>query len=480
MAGLRWTAHELAWWIGGALRLMWRRKVLLLVWLTVVLIVDTWGGPKPAATLLVPPLGVVLLGAVWARLLPVSYRLFVAEPVWRSRVKAGLRKSWPAVMDGCGLSRRGPDGTTVVPRLGRVSWDVYGLLHVTPGLLIGQTVDEVEGLGERLRTAVGAHRLRIVPNGARTGCELACTFGDPLAVPFDTIMPDPATRPTTVPEQLVLGRTEDGTPWTWDLRVCTLTAGSSGSGKGSVMWSQMLALAPYIRAGLVEVHGIDLKGGMELGLGKAMFTRYADRPELAVILLEDALAVCEARAARMSGVSRLHTATTAEPLVLVLVDELASLTAYLTDRDLLRRAEAALGRLCSIGRAPGCFVSGFLQDPRKETIKARHLFTQTIALRLREREEVAMVLGDGAIAAGAACHKISRGSPGVGCALDESGRLVRVRAGFVSDHTIRQTAAAFPAARHDPIVVPDPNDEPAAKPRNRRPRNARPVGEDAA
>ena len=144
------------------------------------------------------------------------------------------------------------------------------------------------------------------------------------------------------------------------------------------------------------------------------------------------------------------------------------------------RLSWVVGRLCSIGRAPGCFVSGFLQDPRKETIKARHLFTQTIALRLREREEVAMVLGDGAIAAGAACHKISRGSPGVGYALDETGRLVRVRAGFVSDQTIRQAAAAFPAVRHDPIVVSDPNDEPAAKPRTRRPRTVRPVGEDAA
>ena len=36
----------------------------------------------------------------------------------------------------------------------------------------------------------------------------------------------------------------------------------------------------------------------------------------------------------------------------------------------------------------------------------RHLFTQAIGLRLRDREEVAMVLGDGALRHGALCHKI--------------------------------------------------------------------------
>jgi S-DNA-T family DNA segregation ATPase FtsK/SpoIIIE len=219
------------------------------------------------------------------------------------------------------------------------------------------------------------------------------------------------------------------------------------------MWSLMLGLAPAIRAGYVEVHGVDLKGGMELGLGRALFTRYADRPDQAVTLLEDAVTACEQRATSMAGVSRLHTPTTTAPLVLVLIDELASLTAYLPDRDLLRRGEVALARLCSIGRAPGYVVWGFLQDPRKETIRARHLFTQTIGLRLRDREESAMVLGDGALAAGAACHRISRSTPGIGYALDETGRLTQVRAGWVPDDAIRAVATAFPAPRQQPIIV---------------------------
>ena len=189
-------------------------------------------------------------------------------------------------------------------------------------------------------------------------------------------------------------------------RLSTLTAGCSGAGKASLIWGLVFALGPANKAGLVELHGIDLKGGMELSMGRPLFTRYAQTAETAVILLEDAAAALQARAARLAGVTRQHTPSTAEPLVVVVIDELAALIAYYPDRDLTRRAEAALSVILSQGRAVGYVVFAFLQDPRKETVKMRHLFTQAIGLRLRDREEVAMVLGDGAIAAGALCHKI--------------------------------------------------------------------------
>ena len=86
----------------------------------------------------------------------------------------------------------------------------------------------------------------------------------------------------------------------------------------------------------------------------------------------------------------------------------------------------------------------------------RHLFTQAIGLRLRDREEVAMVLGDGAVNAGAWCHRIPASLPGVGFVLGEDNRPVRVRAGYVSDTMIRTAAQRFPAPVQVPIVVPDP------------------------
>lgn len=284
---------------------------------------------------------------------------------------------------------------------GLAEWFVGGVQRGSPeghALVEVVDVDDVRDAAERLRVAVGARRVQVVPNEAATGCEVVWLFGDPLAEPFDATLPDRDTVPQL--ESAVLGRTEDGDLWQLDLRVSTLLAGSAGSGKASVMWGLMLALAPAIRTGLVEVAGIDLKGGMELAMGRPLFTRYATDPTEAVLVLEETAQALQARARRIAGHVRTHQPTITDPLHIVLVDELAALTAYLTDRDLLRRAEAALSVVLSQGRAPGFYVFGFVQDPRKDTVKMRHLFPQSLGLRLRDREEVAMVLGDGATAAG--------------------------------------------------------------------------------
>ncbi len=146
--------------------------------------------------------------------------------------------------------------------------------------------------------------------------------------------------------------------------------------------------------------------------------------------------------------------------MLIVIDELASLLAYLPERDLLRRAEQALGVLLSTGRAPGFYVFAFLQDPRKEVVRMRSLFTQAIALRLRDKEEVAMLLGDGAVTAGALCHKIPASQPGVGYVVAEDGRPQRVRAGYVPDALIRQVARrspprpCVPAPALEPLPMP--------------------------
>jgi S-DNA-T family DNA segregation ATPase FtsK/SpoIIIE len=59
-------------------------------------------------------------------------------------------------------------------------------------------------------------------------------------------------------------------------------------------------------------------------------------------------------------------------------------------------------------------VVAALQDPRKDVLPFRDLFTYRIALRLAEDSHVDMVLGDGALDRGAACHLIPATLPGVG------------------------------------------------------------------
>ncbi len=397
-------------------------------------------------------IGAVFALLTWERWWPSAFDRQVTARLQRRRVTRMVRTDWADLMVACGLGveRRDLSGAARmdVPHLEQLRWHDGDLL-VWPRLLMGQTVDAMDAAGEGLRVALGAHALRVVPNETRSACHLAWSFADRLAEPF--ARPVPTEDDAVELDSVLIGKVDGGDAWRLNLRMATLVAGASGAGKGSVLWGTVLALAPSIRAGVVQLRVIDLKGGMETGIGADLFTQLATTPEDAVSLLEEAVEACGTRAEQLAGRVRLHTPTPAEPLVLVLVDELASLVAYVPDREVLRRAEMALSRLLSVGRAVGFFVHAYVQDPRKETVRMRHLFQQTVALRLREREEVAMLLGDGAIRAGAACHRISPLTPGVGYVLAEEGRLTRVRAALVTDDVIRHAAARWRPPTRLPI-----------------------------
>ena len=164
------------------------------------------------------------------------------------------------------------------------------------------------------------------------------------------------------------------------------------------------------------------------------------------------------------GRTRLHTPTTDEPLIVVVVDELASLTAY-AERDDRRRISAALSLLLSQGRAVGVVVVAALQDPRKEVLPFRDLFPTRIALALVEAEQTDLVLGRGARVRGADCSRIPLTTPGIGWVwCDGEPEPARVRAGWVSDDDIAAMVAAF-----TPGTPP---------PRRRRPGGHRPDRQD--
>src|SRR5262245_39039884 len=124
-------------------------------------------------------------------------------------------------------------------------------------------------------------------------------------------------------------------------------------------------------------------------------------------MLEQAVSDMQARAAQLAGRQRDHRPSVQHPFVVVLVDEVAFLTAYQPDRQLRERVKAALAMLTTQGRAVGYCVVAALQDPRKEVMSIRNLFRDRIAMRLDEPEQVDMVLGDGARDRGAASDLIS-------------------------------------------------------------------------
>ncbi|UUZ45153.2 FtsK/SpoIIIE domain-containing protein [Janibacter limosus] len=333
------------------------------------------------------------------------------------------------------------------------SWVDPELLAVTShgGVIIarirarrGQSSSEIVGAAEKFAADFGAAAFR------------ASTVSPSVASIRFTMLDAPAaTRRATLPqdrdpgtplEPVEVGREDSGEPWRLSLvGKHTLVAGRSGSGKGSVLWGAVAPLGPWIVQDTVRVHGVDLKRGVEIAMGDGLMYRTAYQPEQAVEVLRDLLRIIDERAATMVGRSRLHQPRPGDPLHVLVIDELAALTAY-AEAGVKKEGNRLLAEILTQGRAMGVVVVAFVQDPKKETVPMRGLFTQTVALRLQSAEEVGMVLGTG-MTDEAPAHRIPDDLRGAGYLVTEEGTVARVRAHFWPDSLIKTTAARFPAAK---------------------------------
>jgi S-DNA-T family DNA segregation ATPase FtsK/SpoIIIE len=369
------------------------------------------------------------------------------------------RRLWDPAMRAAGL-HLDPGGH--LPRLGRVTV-ADGVDRVAVRMLPGQTVTDWAQRGEELAQTFGALDCRAVSRPGRPRhLELRLLRADPLTAPV------PPPQPIDGPRGLAavpVGVREDGQPLTLPVftpgRGAThlLIAGETGAGKGSVLGSLLAGLAPGIGAGLVEVWGIDPKGGMELAPWAPLLRRFVwGEPldgrawqEPIAELLEDAVAVMQARASAIRGVARAHTPSPSEPLLVVLVDELASLTAYVDDPALRRRIANALSLLLSQGRAPAVAVIAATQDVRKEVVGMRDLFPRRVVLRVAEPGQVDLALGAGARARGARADRIDPRLPGVGyVAADGEPEPVRGRFAYLDDDAV---AGIVEAHRPRPVLA---------------------------
>jgi S-DNA-T family DNA segregation ATPase FtsK/SpoIIIE len=465
-------AAELRNYGSGLREVLRRHKVLAALYVVAIVLLGQW---RPAQIVLLLIAAVLILAALIWRYRDGANLETHRLRVWQRRQYAYVAAVWPELMLRLGLAIRLAPAAPEVPRINKGRWQGHSLVLVTH-LPLGMERDRLALSASAIAESLGA--IAVTVEAAPGGAEVAIRFADPLTQPV--MVPDPGDHVDL--RAVPMGIQASGAPWTFRVGPHTLVAGSSGSGKASMIWSLLIGLSPAIREGRIEVYGVDLKGGMELTMGSGLLTQYATESEAAVILLERTVVRMQERAAQLAGKARDHTATVESPHVLVVIDELAALTAYQTDRDLLRRANNALALLCSQGRAPGFTVFACLQDPRKETLPVRGLFTQTIGLRLRDAMETSMVLGEGMREKGALCHQIPPTLPGVAyVAPDNGGDPIRVRAGYASDDVIRYTAERYPAPRHEAVIVPDPvpTDPEASSPRPRRPRRSRKTGEEA-
>lgn len=449
---VRATGRESWWILRGAARIAARRKKsALLISMGCLYLWQTseW-------LMLASALAVAATCTLRCRLKPESFIRHISLPLWRRRKTRVLMKRWPDIALACGLGRvtqrrewfwqQRVIAVRQIPALSRARWhDLTLTVLVRP--MIGQTVESIATVAEELRHALDAERIKVSPVGRSALVEFS--YGDGLSQIFPCVVP--ALNASVPSGHVHMGQREDGSAWRLPIGPQTLVAGSPGAGKASLIWSFVFGIAPGIRNGEIALLGIDLKGGMELSMGSALFTELATTPEGAVELLEMAARAMTERALRLGGVTRQHARSVNDPFVVIVIDELAALTAYLSDRKLRSRAESALSLICSQGRALGFMVFACLQDPRKEVLPVRGLFTQTIALRLADALETTMVLGAGANEAGARCHQIPRTRPGVGYVVPEGGGFPeKVRAGFVSDESI-----TIASARFAPLIRPN-------------------------
>lgn len=410
-------------------RLVWRYPLSVAVVVLVGWVQARFGPWVLAFTLL----SVVLVLLGWWRWHGDSFHRFaLPQPRTELRRCAVYACHWRTVMRLSDLVKTSR-GKEYRPTLGRVRADGWRD-RVRVRMVKGQAHEHWELRASGLAHAFNATscRVRVLKPGR---LELDLVHRDPLSRPFP--VPALADDPASVDlARVTIGRTETGKPWRVRLLgTHVLTVGVSGAGKGSVLWSILWALAPMIRAGHVRAVGIDPKGGMELGQAPEVFHRVAfDNGENAVALLEEIATTIKDRAERYRGRLRTWTPETGDPFLLVIIDELADLLAYQTDKGLRERANRAVQTITSQGRAPGVCVLGLLQDPRKEIVSFRHLFSTRVAMRLDEKTQVDMVLGDGVRDRGAAAHEISEHTPGLGWAKEDGKREpFRARAFHVAD-----------------------------------------------
>jgi S-DNA-T family DNA segregation ATPase FtsK/SpoIIIE len=385
--------------------------------------------------------GVAAGMGAWYRAHPSSFDATVGP--WlraqRRRWTTYLGPRWRHKLDACDLVKvHNRTGEVLVPRVVRVRSASVSIDTLTVRMVPGQTPTLFADQAETLAHALGAERIAV--SAIRPGyLALVVEWRNP----FDYTVPAPLI-PDSAAEvdlrALPVGEDEFGQPYTIRVEGRTLlVAGTMGSGKSGLVWSPLRAMGPAIRDGLVRVRMIDLKGGMETERGRPLFHRWAANVDDAMALLTEFRDDMRARQAQLKAAGKRKATVSREtPLELLQIDELAMLSAY-ADRSSVREAMALLGEIQTQGRAALFSVAAYVQEPSKDIVDTRDLFTDRICLAVTSDRHPDMVLGDGARDRGALADHIPLGEDhaGIGFVVEQhSRRPRRIRAGHVTDADI--------------------------------------------
>lgn len=281
-------------------------------------------------------------------------------------------------------------------------------------MLDGQRKGDYQPVADRMNTTIkglGATVLPVPEKHAKR-LRIEVLVRDPLIENARVPVRPPITEP--LPRRGVdVATIETGDPFL--LRLLgqnTLIGAESGMGKGGAFWSIVDGHHPALESGLMIMWGIDNKG-QELRQGKHLFARLVDGGTAldACHMTEDALDFLRDRRSRVGD--RFLTPTLDEPLLVLAIDELAALSAWVTDPKIKRRLATAMGLLLSQDRSGCVSVLGMLQDPSKDVLPQRGLYQNVIAGRIPGSLVGGIFKDKDAYLKGAKCPDIPRSTPGV-------------------------------------------------------------------
>ncbi len=337
-------------------------------------------GPAVKPLPVIAVLGTLILGIPWW-----------AHRRRRARVRAERTiDAWPDIAQNIGL----PDSRIVSLVVDAWGWTARVILR--KGTTAGQAIDRLPAIESGLGLRPGS--ARAIPDRQRADhFILRIIENDPHAEPI----PWPGPTVTTITKAAELGLFEDGRPVrVLLLRRNILIGGMVGSGKSGIV-NVILAILTACRD--VVIWGVDLKGGMELKPWAVCMDRLATTPAQATGLFQDAIGKLNQRADRMATQgARVWEPTPEDPALIIIVDEYAELPG---------EAREYADSVARRGRAVAVNMIAATQRPTQEAMGRNAVRSQMdvrICLRVRERRDVDLILGQGSFNAGWHAHALTR------------------------------------------------------------------------
>jgi len=363
----------------------------------------------------------------------------LAVPWWahhRRRARVRVERTlaaWPQIAESVGLT-----GSRVMSAVVD-AWGWTARVALRRGHTVADALGKLAAIESALGTRPGAVRIEADQDRADHFL-MRVLHTDPHSRPVPWHAPDVRSIAQPIP----LGVFEDASPATvLLLRRNALVGGVVGSGKSGVLNVILAALAACDD---VMIWGIDLKGGMELRPWTPSLGRLATTPEQAITVLKEACTELERRATESSQTgARVWEPTKSRPALVIAIDEYAELpeAATLYTDSIARR-----------GRAVAVNILAATQRPTQKAMghgAARSQMDVRISLRVRERRDVDLILGQGMYNAGWHAHTLD--APGKFLiSAPEHPNPKRARAYLITDEDIADTAQRHSAS--SPVLNP--------------------------